>query len=318
MPKITFEEWKNSMSFMIDDEFDNSFLNSIDPLTKFINENCNQFSDKNQLAKFLSSDGNFTALAKLKALVSLIGLSEERLKRVVSLVRYRFNAEEFKSEWDVKRISKNIQNDEIFRELMIEFFIGGRNSIIGAEIPLYYMRNFKLTDPEFIKDLRNLKYVERILNDNEIQGKYSNEVGAHVERIIQSKLDFYKTGINRNLQYEVQKEFPLLNKNIDFLIPGVNAPIILIESSYNTTTGSGQSKRADQLVELFGMLMKHNANHRANRIIMLNYCDGFGWVGRQNDLHRIYDASDFVFNQKTLNVLDEVLNEYYPNSGSSQ
>ena len=110
-----------------------------------------------------------------------------------------------------------------------------------------------------------------------------------------------------------QKEFPLLNKNIDFLIPSVNAPIILIESSYNITTGSGQSKRADQLVEFYSTLMRHNANHRANRIIMLNYCDGFGWVGRQNDLHRIYEASDFVFNQKTINVLDEVLNEYYPN-----
>ncbi len=314
MPKITFEEWKNSMSFMIDDAFDSFFLNSIDPLTQYINENCSRFSNANQLAEFLSSDQKFAASIKLKAFVSIIGLSEERLKRVVSLVRYKFNAEEFRSEWNVKKISKNIQTDNYFRELMIEFFIGGRNSRVGAEIPLYYMRNFKLTDPEFVSDLTDFKYVERILNDNEIQGKYSNEVGAHVERIIQSKLDLYKTSTNDSLKYEVQKEFPLLNKNIDFLIPGVDAPIILIESSYNTTTGSGQSKRADQLVELYGILMKHNANHKANRIIMLNYCDGFGWVGRQNDLHRIYVASDFVFNQKTLNVLDEVLNEYYPNS----
>lgn len=313
MPKITFEDWKNSMSFMIDDEFDNSFLNSIEPLTRFINDNCSQFSDANQLSEFLSSDGEFTPIIKLKAFVSIIGLSEERLKRVVSLVRYRFNQEEFRSEWDVKKISKTIQTDENFRELLIEFFIGGRNSRIGTEIPLYYMRNFKLTDPEFISDLTDFKYVERILNDNEIQGRYSNEVGAHVERIIQSRLDLYRTNINRNLQYEIQKEFPLLNKNIDFLIPSVDDPIILIESSYNITTGSGQSKRADQLVELFGILMRHNANHRTNRIIMLNYCDGFGWVGRQNDLHKIYDASDFVFNQRTLNVLDEVLNEYYPN-----
>lgn len=314
MNKISFEDWKNSMSFMIDDEFDNNFLHSIEPLTQFIVNNCNQFSNHQQLSDFLSVDGDFSAIDKLKAFVSLIGLSEERLKRVVSLVRFRYNDEDFRTEWDVKRISKTIQADQSFKELLIEFFIGGRNSRIGAEIPLYYMRNFKLTDPEFIEDLTNFKYVERILNDNEIQGKYSNEVGAHVERIIQSRLEQYKANVNNNLKYEVQKEFPLLNKNIDFLIPSVNAPIILIESSYNITTGSGQSKRADQLVELYGILMKHNANHRANRIIMLNYCDGFGWVGRQNDLHRIYDASDFVFNQRTLHVLDEVLNEYYPNS----
>ena len=313
MPKLSFEEWKNSMSFMIDDEFDNNFLLSIEPLTRFINQNCNQFTNPQQLSEFLTTDRVFSATDKLKAFVSLIGLSEERLKRVVSLVRYRHNNEEFRTEWDVKRISKTIQTDREFRNVLIEFFISGRNSRIGAEIPLYYMRNFKLTDPEFIRDLTDHKYVERILNDNEIQGKYSNEVGAHVERVIKSRLEQYKENVNRTLTYEIQKEFPLFNKNIDFLIPSVNAPIILIESSYNITTGSGQSKRADQLVELFGILMRHNANHRANRIIMLNYCDGFGWVGRQNDLHRIYDASDFVFNQRTLNVLDDVLNEYYPN-----
>jgi len=314
MNKISFEDWKNNMSFMIDDRFDNNFLNSIEPLTQFIVNYCNQFSDHQQLTNFLTIDSAFLAIDKLKAFVSLIGLSEERLKRVVSLVRFRYHNEDFRTEWDVKRISKTLQTDSNFRELLIEFFIGGRNSRIGKEIPFYYMRSFKLNDPEFISDLTNFKYVERILNDNEIQGKYSNEVGAHVEKIIQSRLEFYKSTINANLQYEIQKEFPLLNKNIDFLIPSVNAPIILIESSYNITTGSGQSKRADQLVELYGILMRHNANHRANRIIMLNYCDGFGWVGRQNDLHRIYDASDFVFNQHTLHVLDEVLNEYYPNS----
>jgi hypothetical protein len=267
-----------------------------------------------KLANFLTQNDEFTPLEKLKAFVSLIGLSEERLKRVVSLLRYRYYDEEFRTEWDVKRISKTIDVDSVFRTLLIEFFLKGRNSQLGAEIPLYYMRNFKLNVPEFIENLKDHKYVERILNDNEIQGKYSNEVGAHVEKIIQLRLESYKSNTNSNLKYEIQKEFPLLNKNIDFLIPSVNAPIILIESSYNITTGSGQSKRADQLVEFYGTLMRHNANHRSNRIIILNYCDGFGWVGRQNDLHRIFDASDFVFNQQNLHVLDEVLNQYYPQS----
>jgi hypothetical protein len=312
MLKLSFEEWKNSMSFMIDDNFDNNFLRSIDSLTNHINQKCDQFGDPNGLGLFLIDNYAYTTFEKLKAFVSLIGLSEERLKRVVSLVRYRFYGEEFRSEWDVKRISNTIEVDNDFRALLIEFFIYGRDSRIGAEIPLYYMRNFKLTDPDFIEDLRDFKYVERILNDNEIQGKYANEVGSHVENIIKSRLEEYKENSNPTLRFEMQKEFPLLNKNIDFLIPSVSAPIILIESSYNITTGSGQSKRADQLVEFYSKLMWHNANHRANKIIMLNYCDGFGWVGRQNDLHRIYDSSDFVFNQRTLGVLDDVLNEYYP------
>lgn len=312
MPKLSFDEWKNSMSFMLDDEFDNNFLQSITPLTRLINESCGNFSNSVELSSFLTNNsGNLSALLKLKALISLIGLSEERLKRVVSLIRFKFFREEFRSEWSIKKISRTLIENETFKNLLVEFFINGRNSTVGAEIPIYYLRNFKLLNEDFVSDLREFNYVERILNDNEIQGKYSNEVGAHVERIIQNKLEQYKRDVNTSLRYEMQKEFPLLNKNIDFLIPSVNSPIILIESSYNITTGSGQSKRADQLVELYGILMRHNANHRENRIIMVNYCDGFGWVGRQNDLHRIYDASDFVFNQENLDVLDTILNEHY-------
>lgn len=312
MPKLSFDEWKNSMSFMIDDNFDNSFLKTIIPLTRLINESCRSFTNPIELSTFLTTDnGNISALLKLKAFVSLIGLSEERLKRVVSLVRFKFFNQEFRTEWNVVRISRTLINNQEFKNLLIEFFINGRNSRIGSEMPLYYMRNFKLLNEDFIIDLSEFNYVDRILNDNEIQGKYSNGVGAHVENIIGNKLNEYKNTFNDDLRYEVQKEFLLLNKNIDFLIPSVNSPIILIESSYNVTTGSGQSKRADQLVEYYSALMRHNANHRANRIIMLNYCDGFGWVGRQNDLHRIYDASDYVFNQNNLNVLDAVLNEYY-------
>lgn len=312
MAKITFENWKNSMSFMIDDRFDNNFLNSIRTITELINRSTIDFQNQDRLSNFLTNNtGQITALTKLKAFISLIGLSEERLKRVVSMVRFKFYGIEFRTEWPVKRISNEMIANEELRNLLVNFFINGRNSRIGAEIPLYYMRNFNLTNQEFITDLSEFNYVERILNDNEIQGKYSNQVGAHVEKIIQDHLNDYRENINHNLRYEIQKEFPLLNKNIDFLIPNVEAPIILIESSYNITTGSGQSKRADQLVELYGILMRHNANHRDNKILMLNYCDGYGWVGRQNDLHRIYDASDYVFNQNNLNVLSTVLDDYY-------
>ena len=98
MKKLSSEVWKHSMSFMIDDNFDNNFLQSIEPLSRFIVANCDRFTSPEQLSSFLSQDGDYSALVKLKAVVSLIGLSEERLKRVVSLVRFRFFNEDFRSE----------------------------------------------------------------------------------------------------------------------------------------------------------------------------------------------------------------------------
>ena len=313
MDKLSFEDWKNSMSFMIDDDFDNTFLGTIIPLTELINNNCTSFSNVDELTEFLTTDTDeILALKKLRAFISVIGLSEERLKRVVSLVRFKFFHQEFRSEWNIRQISRAIISNQEFRTLLIDFFINARNSRIGREIPLYYMRNFKLNDSNFINDLSQFNYVERILNDNEIQGKYSNQVGDYVEKqLIKKHLEHYKNTVNTDLIYETQREFPLLAKNLDFIIPSVDAPTILIESVYNTTTGSGQSKRADQLVELYGILMRHNANNRHNKIIMVNYVDGLGWVGRQNDLHRIYDASDFVLNQSNMPLLSGILDEYY-------
>lgn len=313
MEKLSFEDWKNSMSFMVDDDFDNTFLGTIIPLTKLINNSCTSFSNTVGLTEFLTTNTHeITALKRLKAFISLIGLSEERLKRVVSLVRFKFFREEFRSEWNIRQISRAIISRQEFRTLLIDFFINARNSRIGREIPLYYMRNFKLNTPDFIDDLSQFNYVERILNDNEIQGRYSNQVGEYVEKkLIEKHLEHYKNTVNDNLIYDTQKEFPLLAKNLDFIIPSLGAPKILIESVYNITTGSGQSKRADQLVELYGILMRHNANNRHNKIIMVNYVDGLGWVGRQNDLHRIYDASDFVLNQSNMHLLSGILDEFY-------
>lgn len=311
MNKISFDNWKNSMSFLLDDEFDRSFLGSIDLLTKFMNSSCSEFSSYQTLADFLMHDSkDFSAEIRLKSFISLIGLSEERLKRVATLVRSAFFKEEFGSEWSVKQISNKIYSNEFFRKLLLTFFLNGRNSQIGEKMPQYYMRNFKLLNADFMMNLADYGYVSRILNDNEIQGRYSNKVGAHVENLIVKRLDEYQRDANQEFKYELQKELPLLNKNIDFLIPSVDAPLILIESSYNITTGSSQSKRADQLVDMYTTLVKHNANQKFNKIIMMNYCDGLGWVGRQRDLQRIHDASDFVFNQANLDVLDKVLDIY--------
>lgn len=66
MEKLSFEDWKNSMSFMIDDEFDNTFLGNIIPLTELININCSIYSNKDCLTEFLTT--NTTSITVLKKL----------------------------------------------------------------------------------------------------------------------------------------------------------------------------------------------------------------------------------------------------------
>ena len=310
--KLTFKQWKESMSFMLDDTFDQEFLADIKELVTFINNQASSLTTSDGMKRFLKANDEykkFPPLIRLKALVSLIGLSEERLKRVVTLVRINIFKESFRSEWSVNQISNKAIKDERFLDLLVDFFINARNSSVGQDIPLYYMRNFRLLEDKFITKLVDPDYVERILNDNEILDKYSNRVGAHVEKLITNEIEKYIAKSNKDLTYEVQKEYSLLNKNIDIVIPSLNNPRVLIESSYNITTGSGQSKRADQLVDIYSTLHKNNSNHPNNKVIMINYCDGLGWVGRAKDLERIHNSSDYVLNQKNLHILHDILSE---------
>ncbi len=116
-----------------------------------------------------------------------------------------------------------------------------RFSKIGHEIPLYYMRNFKLKDKEFISDLSNYSYVERILNDNEIQGKYSNEVGAHVETLIKNKIEDYKKINKPDLTYETQNQY-LLIKILFYPWFLLAYPFHFYAILFNGNRVSGQSK----------------------------------------------------------------------------
>jgi predicted transcriptional regulator len=95
---------------------------------------------------------------------------------------------------DVKRISRTIQTDSTLREILIEFFIGGRNSRIGTEIPLsiiYAILN--CSTKNLLPTLRVTNTLKEFLNDNETKGNILMKSKAHVlKRIIQSRLESYK------------------------------------------------------------------------------------------------------------------------------
>ena len=92
-------------------------------------------------------------------------------------------------------------------------------------------------------------------------------------------------------------DLPLLVKNdsdekrtMDFIIPNKVKPRVIIESSFLSTTSSGQGDKAKTEINVRKLIRKHYPG-----ALFWGFVDGIGWYVRKNDLGRMVSAYDDVF-----------------------
>ena len=97
---------------------------------------------------------------------------------------------------------------------------------------------------------------------------------------------------------------------IDLIYPSKVKPKICIESSFQLTTASGQTKKIDSNNKLYKAL-KSFSEYIGREIIFINFVDGAGWIKRgEKDLKRFYDNCDYIINYQNLSELEKII-EYY-------
>jgi hypothetical protein len=77
---------------------------------------------------------------------------------------------------------------------------------------------------------------------------------------------------------------------MDFIIPNKKNPLIIIESSFLTTTSSGQGDKSKTEISIDTLLKKHYPKAK-----FIGFVDGIGWYVRKNDLKRMVGAYEDVF-----------------------
>lgn len=79
-------------------------------------------------------------------------------------------------------------------------------------------------------------------------------------------------------------------RTMDFIIPNRKDPQIIIESSYLTTTSSGQGDKAKTENSIRELIEEHYPAAR-----FWGFVDGIGWYVRKKDLERMVEAFEEVF-----------------------
>lgn len=254
----------------------------------------------------------------LKALLALTGFSNETFKRLITFIRiiddkvltqltYRdlwLDEKELDkpkiSDWSDNHIQKMIRENVHFRKGIVNLFYKGSTvPILSRTLPLFELKKLSLSKISFEVEAM----IDTLIRYKE-KGSYSAKTLNNPEMVIKNLLDDINVDFESG-DLEKLKELSQTGKRtMDFIIPSQENPQVIIESSYLTTTSSGQGDKAKTEVNVRQLIVKHYPNAR-----FWGFIDGIGWYVRKRDLKRMVEAYEevFTFNFEELERFKELL-----------
>lgn len=238
----------------------------------------------------------------LKSLLALTGLSNENLKRLVTLVRVadddelsalthksRWADEQINddiSEWSDSRINSLIRNNPEFRAGIVNlFFEGSSNVFLSRSFPPFELRKLSIQKLSF--EFTSL--IDTIVRYKQ-KGSYSALRANNPETVIQAILERLDIPfVCGDLPQLVDHE-QALKRTMDFIIPDKKSPQVVIECAFSATTSSGQGDKAKTELQMRGLISEYYPDAQ-----FWGFIDGIGWYVRKRDLNRMASAFDEVF-----------------------
>ena len=242
----------------------------------------------------------------LRALLALTGLSNESLKRIITLARITDDQEFCKlinkqewadaspmhndmfSEWGDKKIAKHLRdnNNRGLRAGIVNILAEGASvPFLVRTLPPFESQKLRLGKLTFDLD----EMIDTIVRYKE-KGGYSGKAENNAETAIAKAIEAVGLTFDKGDLPKLQETARDQKRTMDFIIPNKNTPRVIIESSHLSTTSSGQGDKAKTEIGMRDLLRKHYEN-----CLFWGFVDGIGWYVRQGDLRRMVEAYDDVF-----------------------
>lgn len=294
--KIEFDDFLKTITmFWIDGELETKIQEEVDVIVEELGAKLSSIGEKDGLKNYIRTEKN-----ALNNILSFLGVSEERFKRIISMIR-RDKGYTFSSEWSLEKTRKNLCENDVFMEDICELLMNGANSErFMRKIPKYYRDSFMISKAN-LKQLTNKASLVRMAK-KQIETKYNTEVSNSIGRKIEETIKL-TCGLE-GLTYEKNEEIILLDQQFNYIIPGLKAPKVVINYSYNITTASTQTNYKNKAA-----LIRNAIATSGRDITFVNILEGAGWIGRQSDLRDIYTYSDYLLNMNSIGMLDLIIRE---------
>jgi len=300
--KVSFQEaWDSATVFYVDEELEDEIDQDVEKLLALADDEVVSGTDKvstEALAAFLTKD----PLA-LDVILREIELSQEKFMRVISLMRKLGRIEGgFEREWSFRKITGRVTQDMDFSLMVARTLMEGkRDKELAAYIPRYYLETLNYGEIRGGSlEGRRIRYKSSLI------GTYSGRKGHKVEGLIKQRLEVlgvpYEKGRSR-----------MTETDMDFAIPSLADPWIVIMSTFQETTSSGQSVKTRDMLAVFERVNRVNNRYGENRAFV-NFVDGGGWLARKRDMERLVENCHYFVNLNLLGLLEGVVQKHYPSN----
>jgi hypothetical protein len=299
--KISNEEaWNSSVIFFVDEELENEIESQVDSLLKTARAHNSSELSVDNIINFLvqQSDG-------LDVLLKDLELSQEKFIRIVSLLR-KLNRIPggFDQEWGIKKIKKKIETEPDFASIIAELLLDGkRDRELQNYIPRYYLDALSYREAQTGSEASLRKLYKR-----QLIGTYGAKKGHKVEDRIRQKL------INIENSYGVSHakgRSRMIETDIDFAVPTLEDPWVIVMSSFQETTSSGQTTKARDMFSAYERVLRNNSRYGEKRVFV-NFVDGGGWLARKRDFQRLVKQCDYFINFNHLDMLEAIVLRHVP------
>ena len=302
--KISFQEaWDSSVVFFVDGDLEREIEAKVEALLETAeNHRVSEAAEINvaDIADFLSQKDN-----ALDVILKDIGLSEEKFKRIVSLLRKLGRIPgDFDREWSTSRIKSKIARESEFTRMIAELLVDGkRDKELEQYIPRYYLDMLNYCEIRGSSQAaRRVRYKESLI------GTYGAQKGRRVEDRIRAKLEEIKDKCGVSYGWGRSR---VIETDIDFAVPSVEDPWVIIMSSFQETTSSGQTTKAKDMLSAYERVCRQNSRYGENRAFV-NFADGGGWLARKRDLERLVEHCHYFINLQHLDMLEAIVLKHVP------
>ena len=301
--KISFDElFRSSTMFYVDTVYEAVIEKEVQEKTAELSVGLRTIKDKDSLKQYIIDHKE-----ALDNLTSLAGISVERFKRMVSMIR-KGRGFVFATEWSLSKTRTAMMESPAMMESILNLLWDGKNDEkLKSVIPAFYLENLSM-DCATLEKLQDVDTIRQLVKRG-LEGRYSNGIGDAVLRKIETELK--RICAQHGLEYQSNVRVPMFDRAVSFVLESPTNPKIIIDVSYSVTTSSSQGTKRDAARKTETIVKEQRAG--GNNIIFINFLDGAGWIGRQADMREIHRCSDYVLNFQNLGLLEDIIDSYISN-----
>lgn len=298
--KLSYEEMFNSTTmFYINESCEESIKKIIDDQTADILVGLKTITSKETLKQYIISHKD-----SLNRLTSVAEISEERFKRMVSMIR-KDRGFVFATEWGLGKIrSAMMENPAMMESVLNLIWDGKHDSKMQECIPAFYLENMTMDNSTLAK-IKDESSVRQLVKRG-LEGTYSNMIGDAILSDIERELK--RVCAKYGLEYQKNLRIPKLDRSVSFVLESALNPKLILDVSYNVTTSSSQGSKKEAARKTEAIIKAERS--AGNNIIYINFLDGAGWIGRQADLREIHRCSDYVLNFQNMSLLENIIDAH--------